>query len=247
VKYVSCFLLLCFACAADTITLRDGKVLNGSYLGGDSRTVRFAVGDQVRSFDVERISSVSFGEPGQSYSSKPARVAPPTGPVLPTGTILNIRMIDSVDSRRDSVGQTFRASLDDPVRDANGELLIARGADVVVKLVDDQQSGKIAGRTVLTLDLESIVVGGNTVQINTSNVKEESSSRGARSGKVIGGTAVLGTIVGAIAGGGKGAAIGAGSGAALGTGIELATKGEKVHVPSEARLSFTLQQPVALP
>ena len=37
-------------------------------------------------------------------------------------------------------------------------------------------------------------------------------------------------------------AIGAGAGAAAGTGAQMATKGQRVRVPSEARLTFTLQQ-----
>jgi hypothetical protein len=56
----------------------------------------------------------------------------------------------------------------------------------------------------------------------------------------------LGAIVGAIAGGGKGAAIGAASGAAVGGAAQVLTKGQQVKIPSETRLTFTLQQPVQL-
>jgi len=63
------------------------------------------------------------------------------------------------------------------------------GADVVVKLVDDVQSGKIEGRTVLTLDIVSLRVNGGEVDVDTTAITEQSSSRTARSGKVIGGTA----------------------------------------------------------
>jgi hypothetical protein len=155
-------------------------------------------------------------------------------------------MIDSVDSERDTVGQTFRASIDEPVTDGRGNTLIPRGADVVVKLVDDQQSGKIEGRTILTLDLVSVVVNGRPVEIDTQSITEQSGSRTARSAKVIGGTAALGAIIGAIAGGGKGAAIGAGAGAGAGTVAQVATKGQRVRIPSETRLTFTLQQAVRL-
>jgi hypothetical protein len=50
-------------------------------------------------------------------------------------------------------------------------------------------------------------------------------------------------VIGAIAGGGKGAAIGAGAG----TAVQVMTKGEQVHVPSETLLEFVLQQEVRLP
>jgi hypothetical protein len=53
-------------------------------------------------------------------------------------------------------------------------------------------------------------------------------------------------VIGAIAGGGKGAAIGAVSGAGAGTAVQVMTKGQRVRIPSETRLTFTLQQAVRL-
>ena len=128
----------------------------------------------------------------------------------------------------------------------NGQTVIPRGADAITKLVEDRQSGKIQGRTVLTLALQQVTVNGRMIDVTSGDVTQASGSRGARSAKVIGGTAALGAIIGGIAGGGKGAAIGAGSGAAVGTGVELATKGQRVKIPSETRLTFTLQQPAQL-
>lgn len=252
-RLLSALLLLAGLGLADTVTFRDGHTVNGSFLGGDARNIRVAVGDRVESYAIGDIVSVSFG--GAPVSAAPARREEARredrreasgGPTLASGTVLTIRMVDSVDSERDHVGQTFRASLDEPVVDSGGNTLIPRGSDVVVKLVDDQQSGKLAGRTVLTLDLASVRVNGRDVEIDTQSVTEQSGSRTARSGKVIGGTAALGAIIGAIAGGGKGAAIGAGAGAGAGTVAEVATKGQRVRIPSETRLTFTLQQAVRL-
>lgn len=170
----------------------------------------------------------------------------PVGAEIPSGSVLTVRMIDDVDSERDSPGKTYRASLDEPVMDTSGRPVVQRGSDVLVKLVDDKESGKIEGKTVLTLDVVSLNVNGRNVDIDTASVTQESGSRTARSAKVIGGTAVLGTIIGAIAGGGKGAAIGAAAGAGAGTGVQVLTKGQRVRIPSETRLTFTLQQPVRI-
>ena len=266
-RYLSVFLLLANTVMADTVFFRDGHTVNGSFVGGDARTIRVAVGDRVETIRVADVDRISFGEPEQAYAppvlrtppEEPAyRPAPPPPPpparrdefgergMIPSGTVLSIRMVDSVDSERDYVGQTFKASLDEPVVDPGGRTLVPRGADVVVKLVDDVQSGKIEGRTVLTLDIVSLRVNGREVDVDTTAITEQSSSRTARSGKVIGGTAALGAIIGAIAGGGKGAAIGAGAGAGAGTVAQVATKGQRVRIPSETRLTFTLQQPVRL-
>jgi hypothetical protein len=176
---------------------------------------------------------------------QPMTAVPVDGIMLPAGTNFVIRMIDSVDSERDRNGQSFRASLDQPVM-IDGNQIIPRGADVMVKLVDSKQSGKLAGRTELALSLQSISVSGRMVDVNTQTVKEQSSSRTARTAKVAGGTAALGAIIGGIAGGGKGAAIGAGAGAATGAGVELATSGQRVRVPSETRLTFVLDSAVRM-
>jgi hypothetical protein len=152
-------------------------------------------------------------------------------------------MIDGVDSEVNRVGQTFNASLDEPVM-LNGQTVIPRGADVVVKLVDAKESGKLTGRTSLTLDLVSVKINGRMVDINTQTVSQESSSRGARTAKVAGGTAALGAIIGAIAGGGKGAAVGAAAGGATGAGVEVVTSGQRVKIPSETRLTFVVDTPV---
>jgi hypothetical protein len=245
--------------SADTLTLRSGEIVQGTYLGGTAREVRMDLDGAIRTYDVGQIQSVTFSDP--SYQSPPppqASTYPPPRPnnynapppgqlgiTIPTDSPVTVRMIESVNSETARLGQTFRASLDDPIY-VNGQVVVPRGADVLTKLVEDRQSGKIEGRTVLKLALSTITINGTPVDVTSTDVREESSSRGARSAKVIGGTAALGAIIGGIAGGGKGAAIGAGSGAAVGTGAEVLTSGQKVKIPSETRLTFRLQNPVQL-
>jgi hypothetical protein len=142
-------------------------------------------------------------------------------------------------------GQTFRASIDEPV-EVDGLPIISRGADAVVKLVEDKESGKFAGKTVLTLALESVKISGRVREINTSEVSQASGSRTVKTAATVGGGAAGGAVLGGLLGGGKGAAIGAVSGGGLGAGAEVLTKGQKVKIPSETRLSFLLQQPVRL-
>src|SRR5262249_43048834 len=147
-------------------------------------------------------------------------------------------MIDGVDSENARVGQTYAASIDEAVKSPNGDVVIQRGADVTVKLVDSKESGKLTGRAELTLALVSVKVDGRSVDINTQSVSRESDSRGGRTAKVAGGTAAVGAIIGAIAGGGKGAAVGAAAGGAAGVGAEVITKGQRVKIPAETRLTF---------
>jgi hypothetical protein len=239
------FALALTALAADTVTLKDGRVVSGTYLGGSAAEVRIESRDRIEHLKIADIDSIRFGSSYRSNQSLPGD-ARPDAAALPAGTKFVIRMIDGVDSERNAMGQTFAASLDEPVL-VDGNTVIPRGADVVVKLVDDKHSGKLTGRTSLTLDLVSVKIKGQTVDVNTQTVTEESSSRGARTAKMAGGGALLGGIIGAAAGGGKGAAIGLGSGAAAGAGVEVLTKGQRVRIPSETRLTFVLENAVRLP
>jgi hypothetical protein len=269
-------LALATAGFADTVTLRSGRVIHGTYLGGTARQLRVDTGDRVETLDVGDVVRIEFGDfapapaPMRDASSEdrprlrraqpdsqptilrpdddaaPAPAPPPHASVeLPAGTNLVVRMIDGVDSEVSSVGQTFAASMDQPVI-LNGETVIPRGADAVVKLVDSKQSGKLTGRAELTLDLMSVKVDGKVVDINTQSVSRESDSRGQRTAKVAGGAAAVGAVIGAIAGGGKGAAIGAGAGGAAGVGAEEVTKGQRVKVSSETRLTFVLDTPIRI-
>jgi hypothetical protein len=261
-------LISCLAMAsllpADTLILRNGSTINGKFVSGDSRSIRFSTGSQVNTYDLVDIDNLRFEGAAAPPASAPpppppAASAPPPPPeappsagntlyggvAIPAGTDISIRTIDSVDSERDRRGQTYRASIDQPVI-VNGQTVIPRGADAVIMLSDSQQSGKIEGKAVLTLELRSITINGRTYDSTSSTVSRESGSRGARSAKVIGGTAALGAIIGAIAGGGRGAAIGAGSGAAVGTAAQVVTSGQKVKVPAETLLTFTLQNSLDL-
>ena len=271
---------------ADTITLKNGRVINGTYLGGTARAVRIDDGVDVRTVDVSDILRIEFSgnsvdnssrsagrssdgptlrrAPSSSSSDsdpdpdrpvlrrspenvmRPDNSPPPpaamAGGTLPAGTNLVIRMIESVDSETNRVGQSFRASMDQPVL-VDGEIVIPRGADAVVKLVDSKDSGKLTGRAELTVSLQSVSINGHMVDINTQSINKESGSQGEKTAKVAGGTAAVGAVIGAIAGGGKGAAIGAGAGAAAGAGSQVIVGGQRVRIPSETRLTFILDNP----
>jgi hypothetical protein len=164
---------------------------------------------------------------------------------IPQGTEITVRTIDSIDSERAREGDTFRASLEDPL-EVDGNVIAPKGADAIVRLAGEKDSGKLTGRTVLTISLESVNIDGRQVPIRTSSVSQESKSRGARTAKSAAGVGAVGAIIGAIAGGGKGAAIGAGAGAAAGAGGQVFMKGQRVKIPSETVLTFTTDYPVKI-
>jgi hypothetical protein len=181
-------------------------------------------------------------------SATPPAPPPPPQPKtveIPAGTLVTVRTIDAIDSAKNRTGEVFKTSLDAPIVMDN-EVVVPAGADVYMKLVESRSAGHIAGRSELALELVRMVFQGKSYNLVSGEYRQTGASRGKRSAETIGGGAALGAIIGAIAGGGKGAAIGATVGAAGGTGVQAATKGQQIKIPSETRLEFKLDQPVSV-
>jgi hypothetical protein len=240
---------------ADSLQLKNGSLIRGKFLGGTESEISFQVGSTVQKYNVSDIVSVKFDSektvselPKPSESSLPEEPRPVATQVyvtIPAGTTISVRTVDSIDSTRDSVGDRFQATLVEPLM-VDGNVVVARGADVYGRLTASKTSGTFAGRSQLQLELTGIVVNGQTVPVVTGEYELTGKSRGASTAKRTIGGAAVGSIIGAIAGGGEGAAIGAGAGAAVGAGSEIVTKGDQVKVPSETLLDFTLQQNVSI-
>lgn len=236
---------------ADTLTLKTGSVVEGTYLGGNSRDVKFVGADgKVGSYSVDSVASLRFGDaaPVASAVSAPRPITAPrpaaaAAAMIPDGTVLTVRMIDSIDSDIAAVGDRFRASLDEALV-VDGRELAPRGADATVQLAKVDQAGRIRGREEIAIELASVMINGQETTITSNFAELSSKSKTSQTAKTAGGGAAIGAIIGAIAGGGKGAAIGAGVGAGAGT-VYSATRGTSVKVPSETLLTFVSRATVA--
>lgn len=233
-----------------TVLLHDGSEIKGTFAGGGPDTIRVEVAGQTITLQVKSIESVKFGGPAMAGTPSSLPVAAVTVPQplqsvqIPASTEIVVRLIDSVDSAHDSVNKRYRAPVDQPIASPQGDVVVPRGADAQVALIEERESGRLAGRTQLTLALYSLTIDHQRYDVASNSVSESSSSRTGRSAETIGGLAAAGAVIGAIAGGGKGAAIGAGSGATLGTVGQVLTSGQRVKVPAETKLGFRLQEPL---
>jgi hypothetical protein len=262
---VACAGLGCVAlpASADTLQMKDGRVIQGRFLGGTQASVQFETRGKIELYNVDDIISVTFTGPPPASSAPPAAsMAPPPGPLpapaptqypaanatsitVPAGTDLLVRMIDSVDSDKNNVGDRFRASLEQDFV-VDGVVIATKGTDVYGRLSEAKEAGHFQGKSQLKLELTDILIHNRLQPIVTGDYEVSGSSRGADTAKKVGIGAVAGTVIGAIAGGGKGAAIGAGVGAGAGGAVQVITKGEQVHVPSETLLNFRIEQPFSV-
>ena len=178
-------------------------------------------------------------------------MAPPPPPpsakpvTIPDGTVLQIRMIDTIDSGINQPGDRFRATLDAPIT-IDDNVVVPHGADIEGRVAELKSAGHYTGRPEIALELTALNVNGRRYSLHTNQYSREGASRGKNTAAKVGGGAAVGSIIGAIAGGGKGAAIGGVIGAGAGGGVQAATKPEQIHVASEALLSFTLQNPLTV-
>jgi hypothetical protein len=256
------FAAVCGTAWADTLQMKDGRVIQGRFFGGSQASVQFETNGKVELYDVDDIISVTFTSPPPAPQASatpqdalPSAPLPPPGVAqqpqpdaaansitVPAGADLLVRMIDSVDSDKNNVGDRFRASLEQDFV-VNGVVVATKGTDVYGRLSEAKEAGHFEGKSQLKLELTDILIHNRLQPIVTGEYELSGSSRGANTAKKVGIGAVAGTVLGAIVGGGKGAAIGAGVGAGAGAGVQLATKGEQVHVPSETLLDFRIAQP----
>ncbi|HYY69138.1 MAG TPA: BON domain-containing protein [Terriglobales bacterium] len=185
-----------------------------------------------------------------TYSSAPASTAmvppaPPKPVTIADGTVLQVRMIDTIDSGVNQPGDRFHATLDTPVT-IDDKVIVPQGADIEGRVAELKSAGHFAGKPEIALELTSLSINGRRYSLHTNQYSREGSSRGRNTAAKVGTGAAVGSIIGAIAGGGKGAAIGGIIGAGAGGGVQAASKAPSIHVPSEALLSFTLQSPLTV-
>jgi hypothetical protein len=157
---------------------------------------------------------------------------------VPAGTQFRVRTAELIDVDSTQAGAKFKGTLDDPIM-LGGDVIVPRGADVVLVASKVEQGGRFKGSDLIELKVNSIRARGRYYQVVTSLAQTKTGGEGKKTtGKVLGG-AGLGALIGGIAGGGTGAAIGVLAGAAGGT-ILAASGQPNLKLPAESRLDFQL-------
>ena len=187
-------------------------------------------------------------EPVQVVAPPPP--PPPPPPVaktvtLPAGTVIPIRMTDTLDSGKTQPNTVFHGSLaGDLIID--GMVVAKSGAAVTGRVIIAKDATHFAGSSELSIELTRIDTVDHPVDVVTDAYDKQGAGRGKNTALKTGGGAAVGAILGGLLGGGKGAAIGAASGGGLGAGVNGVTKGQQVQIPTETLVTFHLQSPVSV-
>jgi hypothetical protein len=165
--------------------------------------------------------------------------------ILPEGTVVPVRMTDSLDSAKAQPNESFRGTLAGDLI-ADGMIALPQGTTVIGRIVDAKDAAHFKGSALLSIELTAVDVHGRSIPLVTDTYTKEGAGRGKNTLAKSGGGAALGAIIGALAGGGKGAAIGAVAGGGAGAGVNAVTRGQQVQIPTETLVNFHLQSPVTV-
>ena len=138
---------------ADTLVLKTGDRITGSFDGGTARVVRFrSFSGGVKEYDVLSVQQIQF-----SAAEPAASATKDTVYTIPAGSKITIRMTDSIGENQ-TAGSLFLASLDVPLMDRGVEV-VPKGADVWGRVTNSEPPG---------LELTLIVVNGIPYSITTA-------------------------------------------------------------------------------
>lgn len=171
---------------------------------------------------------------------------PPRSVTIGRGTLVNVRLGETISTERNRQGDTFIATLDEPLV-IDGLVIAEKGARATGRVVDLVEAGRVKGLARLSLELTSVMSSdGQKIELRTASFEKQGPASKAEDAQKVGIGAVIGATIGAIAGGGTGAAIGAATGGAAGGGAAAATRGKPATLPAETRISFRVDQPVTI-
>ena len=226
---------------ADVLELKNGKVLNGNFVGGTAGTIRFETSEGVQVIEKGQALALTFtgGGAAAAPAAAPAAAAPAPAAAsvaVPTGTTLVVRMLDGASSN-DKKGKRFTTTLETDLV-VNGQTVAKAGTKIYGRVEMAEKAGRYRGQSKLDIRLTELTSGASFVAIVTGPY----AMAGSRSiGKAARGAAA-GAAIGAIADDGEGAAKGAAIGA-VASGIK---KGEPVVVAPGTLMEFQLQQPATV-
>jgi hypothetical protein len=245
--------LLCMAAlatAAFAQTPDTSFVTSDPSLAGENRTAN-QPSDQHRSKpSAYGASSASANQPDLQLRTIPERV------LLPTATVLRLKLTSAISTASARPGQQFTATLTRPV-EVGGQIVIPAGATVNCKVNRAHGARRLAGKPLLSIKAIGVrSASGDELSFSASvvdtgnprhlDVDEEGSVRGASPNPLnkveLGALAGAGAIAGAVIAGPEGLLLGSASGAVVAAG-HIAIKHRELTLPAGTELIFELDAP----
>jgi hypothetical protein len=148
---------------------------------------------------------------------------------LPSGYVIPVRLADEVNSSHDKAGDLFTGTVDPSVL-VNDHVVIPRGTEAHIRMVEDKKGGHLHGKAKVKLELVSLIINGERLGVDTNAPKKEkgsaSTKASAEAKKAPQGAGAMAGDPGAVAGP-----------------VIAAFSAAKVDVKPGSRIQFTLESP----
>lgn len=171
--------------------------------------------------------------------SQPLRIT------VPAGTPVTVRLNSALRTGATRPGDRFTGILAAPIVSGKNTI-VPSGANVTGTVRTSQPSGRLKGRAVMSLALDSVQLKGRSIPVATNTLVQTSGRHRKRNLVLIGGGSGVGALIGGLAAGGAGALIGAGAGAAAGTVGAVFTGRKHTGYPAESVVVFRLRSPLRI-
>ena len=206
------------------VTQTDGALIEGTLTQKDASTVLVDDDGRTRSIARSDIADVRIAD-GRNAGDISSR-AKFREVVVPSSTVLAIRLDTTVSSASSHANDPVHAVLAEPVV-VHGRSVAPSGSMLEGTVTTAEPAGRVKGRGTVVVRFDRLVVGNDRYDIDARIAREAASGTG-KDAETIGLPAAGGAVLGAILGGGKGAAIGAAAGGGAGTAVVLSTPGKNV-------------------
>lgn len=180
------FAVVCLVGRADTLELRDGRVITGTFESADKTHIRFRP-DHSRRTEVylrSRVAHVTLNTTsGPSTASTPvgtvAATPPPpmatvtpepssssanvqaSGNIIPAGTTIQVRVPDALQLDASHIGDTYSVALAEPIV-VNGNMVAAKGSGATLQVTGIAGGNRLTGTGDVMVQLVSF--SGSTGQ-----------------------------------------------------------------------------------
>jgi hypothetical protein len=167
------------------------------------------------------------------------------------GTTLSLTLNETLSTRSNQVGDAFTATLQSPVLDGLGNVLIPAGATVRGRLTQVDKSGHVGETGILKLAFEAVSFGGRSYPMDASvvqaNPQRSNRTPVTESAAKVAAGAAAGAILGRVLGKNTSSTVkGAVIGAAAGTAIAMGTSDVDVVLPAGSEMVIKLDSPIEI-
>jgi hypothetical protein len=232
--------------SADTLTLKDGTVLQGIFKGGDAGMVLFEVEGELHSIPLSDITTITFS-PRAEAAAEGAAGQTPTGAVtVPVGARVLVKLTQPVSTASHKKGASVTGVLATGLA-VNGQVVVPPGTKIHGKVLESR-GGRVVGGMKLVMTFTDLEINAQLVPIATDQIGAEAGRGGTL--KKVGAGALIGAAIGGSSGPGrygKDRSSGAATGAAVGGAIAiLSSRKNHIQIPADYQVEVSLTQALIL-